>query len=60
MKKTVLVIQRDQRDDRDKGKEERNLKVISILKGLRTLDIGDEGVRGHIEEFMRKSGSLGI
>ncbi|XP_027968864.1 nebulin [Eumetopias jubatus] len=58
--KTVLVIRRNRRDDRDKGEEERNLKVVSILEVLRTLDIGDEGVKGATEEFRTKSGSLGV
>ena len=44
----------------DNGEEERNLRAISILKVLRTLDIGDERVKGAIKEFTRDTGSLGV
>lgn len=41
------------------GTKERK-KGICILKVLRTLDIGDEGVKGTIEEFMTKSECIGV
>lgn len=58
MKKTILIISWNEREDN--GEEERNLRAIGILKVLRTLDIGDERVKGAIKELTTETGSLGV
>ena len=58
MKKTILIISWYEREDN--GEEERNLRAIGILKVLRTLDIGDERVKGAIKELTTETGSLGV
>ena len=58
MKKTILIISWNEREHN--GEEERNLRAIGIFKVLRTLDIGDERVKGAIKELTTETGSLGV